>query len=96
MLLFMQKMHSDKRRNGFVITGSISVFIAALLMVRSQTFVDDTLWMKAMVPHHSIAIMVSERATSKDPRVRQLADSIIAAQNREIGRMKTMIRRLDK
>ena len=96
MLLFMQHMYKNGRRNGLIIAGSISVFIAALLMVRSQTFVNDTLWMKAMIPHHSIAIMVSKRADIRDPEVRQLADSIIAAQEREIGQMKTMIRRLEK
>ena len=96
MLLFMQHMYQDKRRNGLIITGSISVFIAALLMVRSQTFVDDTTWMKAMIPHHSIAIMVSKRAAIKDPEVRRLADSIIVAQEREISQMQTMIRRLEQ
>ena len=94
MLGFMRKMYANARRNGLIITGSISVFIAALLMVRAQVFVDDTLWMKAMIPHHSIAIMVSKRADLKDPAVRQLADEIIAAQEREIGEMKTMLARL--
>ena len=96
MLLFMQKMYTDKRRNALIITGSISVFIAALLMVRSQTFVDDTLWMKAMIPHHSIAIMVSKRADIKDPEVRKLADDIIEAQEREIKQMQQMLARLKR
>ncbi|SET55192.1 DUF305 domain-containing protein [Hymenobacter actinosclerus] len=94
MLLFMLKMYTNPVRNALIIAGSISVFIASLLMVRAQTFVDDRLWMKAMIPHHSIAIMVSKRATINDPEVRQLADSIIAAQEREIGQMKTMLARL--
>ncbi len=96
MLLFMLKMYPNKTRNGLIITGSISLFIASLLMVRSQTFVDDTLWMKAMIPHHSIAIMVSKRADIKDPEVRQLADDIIEAQEREIAQMKTMLARLKR
>ncbi|MBT2557208.1 DUF305 domain-containing protein [Hymenobacter sp. ISL-91] len=95
MLLFMPKMYPDKRRNALIITGSISVFVAALLMVRSQTFVNDTRWMKAMIPHHSIAIMVSKRAAISDPEARQLADDIIRAQEREIKQMKAMIRRLE-
>ena len=65
-------------------------------MVRGQTFVDDTRWMKAMIPHHSIAILTSERASLKDPEVRQLADGIITAQKREIEEMKTMIKRLEQ
>lgn len=51
--------------------------------------------MKAMIPHHSIAILTSERANITDPRVRKLADDIIAAQLREIGEMEILIRDLD-
>ena len=95
MLLFMPKMYPDKKRNGLIVTGSISVFIAALLMVRAQTFVDDTTWMKAMIPHHSIAILTSERATIRDPEVRQLADGITKTQKREIAEMKQLIKKLE-
>ena len=65
-------------------------------MVRSQTFVNDTRWMKAMIPHHSIAILTSERATIQDPEVRKLADGIIATQKREISEMKALIKQLEQ
>jgi len=52
--------------------------------------------MKAMIPHHSIAIMTSERAQINDPRVRQLADEIIKAQRREIAEMKQLIDDLER
>lgn len=52
--------------------------------------------MQAMIPHHSIAILTSERARISDPRVRKLADGIIEAQRREIGEMKSLIRNLQK
>ena len=65
-------------------------------VVRFQTFIGDALWMKAMIPHHSIAILVSKYAIIKNPEVRQLADSIISAQGREIGQMKRMIARLER
>jgi uncharacterized protein (DUF305 family) len=51
--------------------------------------------MKAMIPHHSIAILTSERAEISDPRVRRLADEIIAAQRREIEEMKALIADLE-
>lgn len=51
--------------------------------------------MKAMIPHHSIAIMTSERAHIRDPRVRQLADEIIEAQVREIAEMERLIAELE-
>ena len=94
MLGFMRKMYLSKRNNFLILGGSVVVFAAALLMVRTQTFVGDTLWMKAMIPHHSIAIMVSKRADIKDPEVRKLADDIIEAQEREITQMQQMLARL--
>lgn len=68
----------------------------ALWVVRSQVTIDDTDYMKAMIPHHSIAIMTSERAQINDPRVRQLADEIIKAQRREIAEMKQLIDDLER
>ncbi|WP_367183435.1 DUF305 domain-containing protein [Sporosarcina sp.] len=52
--------------------------------------------MKAMIPHHSIAILTSERANITDPRVRDLADGIIEAQKREIKEMKQLIKDLER
>jgi len=62
--------------------------------MRTQSFVNDTRWMEAMIPHHSIAILTSERANIQNPEVRKLADGIIATQKREIGEMKQLIKRL--
>jgi F0F1-type ATP synthase epsilon subunit len=69
--------------------------IGSLWLVRSQQAVDDVSWMKAMIPHHSIAILTSGRAHIRDPEVRRLADGIIEAQKREIAEMKQMIARLE-
>ena len=96
MMGFMWSMYPNKRRNALIMGGSLVAFVLVTSMVRSQTFVDDTLWMKAMIPHHSIAILVSKRADLKDPEVRQLADSIIAAQEREIKQMQRMLARLKR
>ncbi|WP_460502575.1 DUF305 domain-containing protein [Hymenobacter agri] len=95
MLLLMPMMYPNKTTNGLIMGASLTLFVGALVMVRAQTFVDDTTWMKAMIPHHSIAILTSERATIKDPEVRKLADGIITAQKREIGEMKALIKKLE-
>lgn len=71
------------------------LYAGALWLVRSQETVDHISYMKAMIPHHSIAIITSERAHIKDPAVRRLADGIIDAQVREIAQMKKMIARLE-
>ena len=95
MLAFMWSMYPNKTTNVSIVLGSIIVFAVSLWLVRSQTTVDDVSYMRAMIPHHSIAILTSERAKITDPRVRQLADDIIAAQRKEIGEMKQYIEDLD-
>ena len=69
--------------------------VGSLWLVRSQQTVGDVAYMRAMIPHHSIAIMTSERAHIKDPEVRKLADGIIDAQVREIAEMERDISRLE-
>ena len=96
MLLSMGGMYNQRRVNAFILGGAAVVFVLALVLVRSQATVDDIAWMKAMIPHHSIAILTSKRANITDSRVRALADSIIAAQEREITVMKILIRDLEK
>ena len=95
MLSFMLSMYEDKRKNLAIFAGSAAVFAASFFLVRAQTTVDDVAWMKAMIPHHSITILTSERAQLSDPRVRQLADEIIEAQRREIAEMESMIDSLE-
>jgi hypothetical protein len=91
MLGFMWSMYHDRRTNLMIIAGAAVVFAASLWLVRSQATVDDVSWMKAMVPHHSIAILTSERAHIRDPRARRLAKDIIDGQRREIAEMKYLI-----
>ena len=95
MLGFMLHMLKNRRVNLGIFASGIVVFALALFLVRSQTTVDDTSYMKAMIPHHSIAILTSERARISDPRVRRLADEIIEAQRREIEEMKKLIQDLE-
>lgn len=95
MLAFMLGMYPDKQKNMGIFAGSAVVFALALWLVRSQATVEDVSWMKAMIPHHSIAILTSERANISDPRVRKLADGIIEAQRREIDEMKALIADLE-
>jgi uncharacterized protein (DUF305 family) len=95
MLLFMLGMYKNKALNAAILIGAVVVFAGALWLVRSQQTVSDVDYMKAMIPHHSIAIMTSARAHIRDARVRELADGIIEAQVREIGEMKSLIADLE-
>jgi hypothetical protein len=94
MMAFMLHMLPNRGMNAAIFVASVAVFAVALWLVRSQSTVEDVSYMKAMIPHHSIAIMTSERARISDPRVRKLADGIIASQRREIEEMKDLIRDL--
>jgi len=95
MLAFMIKMYTNRRVNIGIFIASAVVFSLALWLVRSQATIEDVSYMKAMIPHHSIAILTSERAHISDPRVRKLADQIIESQRKEILEMKALIKDLE-
>ncbi len=96
MWVFMRQMYNNKKKNIAILAGSFILFVGALGLVRTQApIIGDVLWMKAMIPHHSIAILTSERADIKDPEVNKLAEDIIKAQKKEIEEMKAMIKRLE-
>lgn len=95
MLGFMLGMYKNRTVNLAILGGAVSVFAVALWIVRSQVTVDDVDYMKAMIPHHSIAIMTSRRARISDPRVRKLADEIVESQEREIAEMKYLVSELE-
>ncbi|WP_418607323.1 DUF305 domain-containing protein [Pseudoalteromonas sp. US3C1013] len=96
MLLFMLNMYKDKKKNSVVLGISIISFVGALFLVRSQITVNDQSWMSAMIPHHSIAILTSDRANIKDKRVQELATNIIEAQRREIKEMQWLLNDIEK
>lgn len=95
MLLFMRKMYTNKIKNMTIIGVSLLVMGLSTFLVRTQTSINDIAWMRAMIPHHSIAILTSKNANINDPEVKKLANDIIKAQEREILQMKKMIKRLE-
>ncbi len=95
MLLFMQSMYQNKKLNAIILVSAVVIFFDTFAMLRNQTFIKDVQYMKAMIPHHSSAIMVSQKATFEDPELKKLAEEIIEAQKREIAQMKKIIYRLE-
>lgn len=95
MLSNMQNMYTNRRVNSRIFLFSSLVFVLALWLLRSQELIDDVSWMKSMIPHHSIAILTSERANLKDPRTQDLANRIIESQRQEIEEMKLLIRDIE-
>lgn len=92
MFAFMRSMMYKNRVYNVVLV-AVAVLLGAggLYLSRSQVLVDDQAYMKGMIPHHSIAILTSERADIDDVRVRELADGIIRAQRKEIKEMDWLI-----
>jgi len=95
MMGFMWSMYRNTRLNTLIMAGAVVVLVGCLWLVRSQATVGDVSYMRAMIPHHSIALLTRERAHIRDPEVRRLADGIIEAQRREIAEMKRHIARLE-
>lgn len=95
MLLFMWGMYENKMANALILVGSVLVFVTTFYLLRNQVFIKDVQYMKAMIPHHSSAIMVSQMVTFEDPETKKLAEDIIAAQEKEIAQMKKLIYRLE-
>ncbi|SIN75330.1 DUF305 domain-containing protein [Vannielia litorea] len=95
MLGFMWPMYPGRGVKLAILGGAVAVFALSLFLVRSQLTVGGISYMRAMIPHHSIAVMTSGRAGIEDARVRKLADNIIAAQNREIAEMRWLIAELE-
>lgn len=87
----MGSMYPDKKKNKLISLGAAVVFVLALVCLRQQVFISDAQYMRAMIPHHSSAILTSRHAAIKDPQVKQLSEGIIASQQREIQEMKQML-----
>ena len=96
MLGFMWSMYEGKRTKVVIVAVAAVLGVLLLYMNRAQTLVSDTTFMRAMIPHHSIAINNASKARISDPRVRELADEIIASQVREIEEMKLLIADIER
>ena len=96
MLGFMWSMYEGKRTKVVIVAVAAVLGVLLLYMNRAQTLVSDTTFMRAMIPHHSIAINNASKARISDPRVRELADEIIASQVREIEEMKLLISDIER
>jgi len=95
MMLMMPKMYPNKKLNKLIIAGGIITFCSVLFLLREQIPVGDKAWMRAMIPHHSSAILTSSNSDLKDPEVKKLAHDIIATQEKEIAQMKAILERLE-
>ncbi|WP_454085720.1 DUF305 domain-containing protein [Georgenia sp. Marseille-Q6866] len=92
MLAWMLNMYKNTKANAVVVVVSLGLLAGGIALDRSQATVDDAAFMRAMIPHHSLAITRSERAGIEDVRVCELAVEISEAQRREIFEMDWLIK----
>lgn len=95
MIVMMGSMYPNKALNGAIILVSIVLFGIILAGLRTQTPIGDKQYMKAMIPHHSSAIMTSRNANITDPEVKKLSEQIIRSQEEEIATMKKILERMN-
>ncbi len=93
MLLMMQDMYKDRRNNAIILAVSVVVFVGALLGIRTQTPIGDDELLRAMIPHHSGAILMCEQAELSNPSVQSLCRAIIDSQRKEIAEMQALLAR---
>ncbi|MBS1586787.1 MAG: DUF305 domain-containing protein [Bacteroidetes bacterium] len=92
MVMIMGKMYPNRKLNALICSVSVIVFAVALVFLRLQVFVSDDQYMRAMIPHHSSAILTSKHANIKDSAVKKLSEGIIESQEREIKEMQAMLK----
>ncbi|MEX0998175.1 MAG: DUF305 domain-containing protein [Flavobacteriaceae bacterium] len=95
MLLYMLGMYKNKKLNVLILVVSVVLFGVVFSMMRNQTGISDVQYMKAMIPHHSSAILTSENANLQDPETKKLAEDIIKLQKEEIALMKDYLERIN-
>ncbi|MBN8278992.1 MAG: DUF305 domain-containing protein [Gammaproteobacteria bacterium] len=94
MLIAMRSMFPSRRVNLIVIASALTVFVFSLYGMRAQVAVDDSEFLRSMIPHHSGAILMCREASLTEPEIVGLCRDIIAAQNKEIVQMKAILERL--
>jgi len=90
-LIVMRSMYRNARRNAAIAAISVAAGVAMFLFIRQQTAIADEQFLRSMIPHHSGAILMCERAKLRDPRLRELCDAIIESQQEEIKLMAAML-----
>ena len=93
MLLTMRPMYPNKKLNGLLYLGFAAVFVLSMIGIREQALVGDRQFLRSMIPHHSGAVLMCEKAEIADPDIRTLCQGIVSSQTSEIDQMKAILER---
>lgn len=95
MLLLMKDMYKNKKRNSLIYLGSVALFLIFFVFMRQQSFIGDKQFLRSMIPHHSGAVLMCEKADLSDAEIKTLCDQIIKGQKAEIDQMKEILSRME-
>lgn len=93
MILAMRHMFPSKAANNALLAGAVAIFLIAFALIRTQTTIGDTAFLRSMIPHHSGAILMCREASIRDPEIKALCGEIIRSQAQEIDQMKAILAR---
>lgn len=94
MLFVMRGMYQNAKLNAILYIVFAGMFIVSFALARSQTPVDNTQFLRSMIPHHSSAIVMCEQSSITDPEIIELCGEIVQTQKDEIAQMKAILERL--
>lgn len=95
-IVLMRHIYMNRKLNLAIVSIGSVALITFYILIRHQTGVSDRQFLRSMIPHHSGAILMCEKANIQDPEIKKLCEEIIASQQREIEQMKTKLDELDK
>lgn len=94
MLVSMRSMFPSRNANLAIIAVAAAAFAGSFYGMRAQAAIDDEEFLRAMIPHHSGAVLMCEQASLKDPEIIELCGQIVPAQQEEIAVMKAILERI--
>ncbi len=95
-LLLMGAMYPNKKMNALLIGTGVLALALFWMLIRQQTAITDTQFLKSMIPHHAGALLMCEKAPVQDAEIQELCHIIISGQQAEIEQMKTLLSKLQK
>jgi hypothetical protein len=93
-LTIMGGMYQNKKLNSILLAIGAVVLVSFFFLIRHQSAVGDRQFLKSMIPHHGGALLMCEKASIKDPEIKELCRTILLGQQSEIDLMKRKLERL--
>jgi hypothetical protein len=90
-MTLLDSLYDYERRKSLLIPSIVFILLFTYL-IREQVLIDDTQFMRGMIPHHSMSILMCEKIRDKtqNDNIRNFADNIIKSQNKEIEYMEKL------